>query len=84
MAGDDRTVEIVSSMELGGYAVQYLRRPKPILLADLAEGEMADYGLKLRGQTGFDPERPCELGETVHNEIVTMAARMAMMAYKGS
>lgn len=84
LAGEDRTVEIVSSMELGGYAVQYLRRPKPILLADLAEGEMADYGLKLRGQTGFDPERPCELGETVHNEIVTMAARMAMMAYKGS
>lgn len=79
-----RTVEVISSMELGGYAVQYLRRPKPILLLDLGEGEMAEYGLKLRGETAFDAEHPCELGETIHNEIVTMAARMAMMAYKGS
>lgn len=78
-----RTVEVVSAKEIGGYSVQYIRRPKPILLVDLDDGEWAGYGLRLRGRTAFDPDKPCELGESVHNEIVTMAAQMAQAAYKG-
>lgn len=79
-----RSVELISSKVLSGYSVQYIRRPKPILLVDLNEGDWAGYELKLRGQTTFNPEKPCELGESIHNEIVTMAAQMASTAYKGA
>lgn len=82
--GGGRSIEVVSSVELSGYSVQYLRRPKPILLADINSGEWLQYGLRIRGNPEYDAERPCELGETIHNEIVTTAVRMAMAAYKGS
>ncbi len=79
-----RQVELISKYEVSKYAIQYLRQPKPILLADLTDEEWGGYGLHLRGDTTTDLDNPCELGSSIHNEIVIRAANMALATYKGA
>jgi hypothetical protein len=79
-----RNVELISKYEVEKYALQYLRQPKPILLVDLTDDEWGGYGLHLRGNTTTDLDNPCELGSSIHNEIVIRAANMAMATYKGA
>ncbi len=79
-----RRVELISKYEVEKYAIQYLRRPKPILLADLTDDEWGGYGLHLRGETTTNLDNPCELGSSIHNEIVIRAANMALATYKGA
>jgi hypothetical protein len=79
-----RRVEVISKYDVERYSIQYIRRPKPILLVDLGDGEWADYGLHLRGETATNLNDPCELSSGVHNEIVIRAASMALSTYKGA
>lgn len=85
-----RSVELYSGCALGKYNVTYLRRPRPILLADFTD-EAYD-SIHIRGVStfkdamdGYDPSElsaePCELSETVQQDIIVKAATYAKAAF---
>lgn len=57
------------------YAVRYLRRPKAIILKNLAE-----EGVSIDGQTA---KQDCELDPILHREILQRAVELAKAAYTG-
>lgn len=56
------------------YTVRYLRKPKPIVLTNLGDG------LSIQG---VNTESPCELDESLHQEILQRAVELAKAAYLG-
>lgn len=84
-----RRVALLSRLPLSAYGLTWLRRPRPILLADFSA---ADYdSIHIRGVStfkdaldGYDPSdlmsEPCELAGFVHAEIVNRAAALARAA----
>lgn len=58
---------------LGNYVVRYVKRPNPIVLADLG-------GLTINGKT---TTTECELDPILHQEILQRAVEMAKAAYGG-
>lgn len=92
-AGGDRKsrgVELYSGCALGKYNVTYLRRPRPILIADFTDD--AYDSIHIRGVStfkdamdGYDPSElgaePCELSETVQQDIIVRAATYAKAAF---
>lgn len=59
------------------YFVRYVRRPKPIILGNLAE---IDDTLKIEGQSDA---QECELPEHLHMEIVQRAVELAKLIWAG-
>ena len=57
------------------YKLRYIRRPKPIILADLTT---IDTDLSINGETAASP---CELSEHIHDEILQRAVELAKAAY---
>ena len=57
------------------YKLRYIRRPKPIILTDLAT---IDASLSINGETAASP---CELSEHIHDEILQRAVELAKAAY---
>lgn len=66
---EEGTTELVSNYKIAKYIVRYIRRPKPIILADLSS-----TGLSINGQTA---ESPCELHEALHRTILARAVEIA-------
>jgi hypothetical protein len=60
--------------EIFGYKMRYVRRPNPIVLADMPDGLSIE---------GFDKENPCELNPILHTEIVQRAVEIIIMSRGG-
>jgi len=92
-------VELVSKYPMAAYILRYVRRPKPILLADFSMGEFKGLDIHIRGKQytdavqwietegqylpNSDTESPCELNDLLHYEIVQRAVEYAIATYKG-
>ena len=68
-----RYVEIIAPGTLSTYRVRYVRKPKPIILANLE-------GLTINGYT-FDEAKGCELDDNLHEEILQRAVELAKVAW---
>ena len=79
--GFDGQVELVSKYKLSEYVYRYVRRPKPILVCDFTQGELAEYDINIRGSVEFNADKPCELSETIQNEILIRAVSLAKVSY---
>lgn len=67
-----KTGEIISE-----YFIRYIRKPKPIILADLAE----EYdGISIDGVNTISE---CELNPAIHEEILQRAVELAKIVYTG-
>ena len=60
--------ELISDYPIESYTVRYLRKPEPIILADL------DGGLSIDGET---EAKTCKLPEALHQTILTEAVKAA-------
>lgn len=64
------------------YAIRYVRHPKPIILEDLSI-----YGNELSftvAGTDYRTASPCELNESIHEEIVQRAVELAKISWEGT
>ena len=64
----DMQVELVSNGEIGIYVIRYLRKPDPIILANLPN-ESID---------GVSTPQTCKLSESLHKDILERAVRLAL------
>lgn len=87
----DVKVKIYSKYELGDYCVKYIRRPKPILLADFSDESAYDQ-IHIRGVDTFKndvyngygaelSDEPCELPLSIQQEIVNKAVLLAKAVF---
>ena len=59
------------------YTIKYVRRPKPIVLVDLA----SEYGdVSINGTSSISE---CELNPLIHDEILQRAVELAKVTYTG-
>lgn len=73
------TVEIIPNSQetIKSYTLRYVRRPKPIILANLK----SEYGdVSINGETEISQ---CELNPLVHREILQRAVELAKITYLG-
>ena len=73
------TVEIIPNSQetVKSYTLKYVRRPKPIILANLK----SEYGdVSINGETEISQ---CELNPLVHREILQRAVELAKITYLG-
>ena len=73
------TVELIvnSNETISEYKVRYIRRPAPIITADLS----LDYGnVSINGKSNISE---CELNPIIHQEILQRAVELAKSAYVG-
>jgi hypothetical protein len=76
----DRVFELIlpfGSIVPGSYRIRYISRPAPIILVDLS----TEYpGLSINGITSVTE---CELGPSIHYEILQRAVELAKSTYTG-
>jgi len=60
--------ELYSTFDIDSYTVRYIKRPEPIILADL------DDGLTIRGE---NKAKTCKLDEAIHHAILMEAVKLA-------
>lgn len=73
------TVEIIPNSQetIDNYTLRYVRRPRPIILADLK----SEYGdVSINGETSVSQ---CELNPLIHREILQRAVELAKITYLG-
>lgn len=70
-------VELIAPGNLTNYVVRYVKRPNPIVLIDLND-EYETLSIE-----GVSSVSPCELDESLHEEIVQRAVELAKAAYTG-
>lgn len=77
---DNVVVEIIphSGETVSKYTVRYVRRPKPIVLVDLAS-EYGDVSIN-----GVSTISECELNPLIHEEILQRAVELAKICYLGT
>lgn len=76
----DKYSEIVSKdSNIDFYRVRYIKKCNPIILTDLTTGDFAGMNLSIDGQTAVSQ---ASLDESLHRQIVEMAAKMAYNDYK--
>lgn len=66
--GEEGYSELISDYEITKYAVRYISKPEPIILADLVDG------LSINGETNA---KTCKLHESLHQTILTEAVKAA-------
>ena len=76
---DNIIVELIphSGETVSKYTIRYVRRPKPIVLVDLAS-EYGDVSIN-----GVSTISECELNPLIHEEILQRAVEMAKIVYTG-
>lgn len=76
---DDIIVELIphSGETVSKYTIKYVRRPKPIILVDLAS-EYGDVSIN-----GVSTISECELNPLIHEEILQKAVEIAKIIYTG-
>lgn len=74
-----KTVEVVTNIgdTVSIYNIRYVKRPKPIILANLAD-DYQDISIN-----GISVMTPCELDPILHQEILERAVELAKAAYTG-
>ena len=77
--GVDFISEIVikCNSSLADYKIRYVKRPKPIILANLAD-EYSNVSIE-----GITTITECELDPIIHSEILQRAVELAKSAYTG-
>ena len=70
ISGNNKTdySELYSTFPISKYTVRYIKRPEPIILADL------DDGLTIRGE---NKAKTCKLDEAIHHAILMEAVKLA-------
>jgi hypothetical protein len=71
---DTPLVELIGGEEGMNYKIRYIKRPQPIILANLESTYSID---------GCSIMSKCELPEEIHNEVLQRAVELASLAYKG-
>jgi hypothetical protein len=66
----ENNVEIISKYQVTKYYVRYLRRLKPIILANLGESSIE----------GYNTPQNCEVHESLHQRILELAVQMAIQS----
>lgn len=76
---DNIIVELIphSGETVSKYTIRYVRRPKPIILVDLAS-EYGDVSIN-----GVSTISECELNPLIHDEILQRAVELAKIVYTG-
>lgn len=76
---DNIIVELIphSGETVSKYTIRYVRRPKPIVLVDLAS-EYGDVSIN-----GISTISECELNPLIHEEILQRAVELAKIVYTG-
>lgn len=76
---DNIIVELIphSSETVSKYTIKYVRKPKPIVLVDLAS-EYGDVSIN-----GVSTISECELNPLIHEEILQRAVELAKIVYTG-
>lgn len=76
---DNIIVELIPHLgeTVSKYTIRYVRRPKPIVLVDLAS-EYGDVSIN-----GVSTISECELNPLIHEEILQRAVEMAKIVYTG-
>lgn len=76
---DNVVVEVIphSGETVSKYTIRYVRRPKPIVLVDLAS-EYGDVSIN-----GVSTISECELNPLIHEEILQRAVELAKIVYTG-
>ena len=76
---DNIIVELIphSGETISKYTIRYVRRPKPIVLVDLAS-EYGDVSIN-----GVSTISECELNPLIHEEILQRAVELAKIVYTG-
>ena len=77
--GENIIVELIprSGEEISRYTVRFVRRPRPIVLVDLAS-EYGDVSIN-----GVSTVSECELNPLIHEEILQRAVELAKVVYTG-
>lgn len=63
------------------YQMRYIKKPSPIILTNLDEGEFIGSGLSI---DGVIDETPCELNDIIQRQIIDRAVILALEAYEKS
>ena len=74
---DNRCFDLIPALStdvISGYIIRYIKKPNPIILADL------DSGLSING---LSVSTQCELDESIHEEILQRAVELAKAAWQG-
>ena len=77
-------VELVAPGELSDYRIRYVRKPKPIILADLGlsiNGYYFEGGTVPEGGNYLPTNGECELDPILHEEILQRAVELAKIAW---
>lgn len=67
-------IEIVCKDTIATYVMEYIRKPKPIIVSDLDNSVSID---------GYRTAQDCELDSILHKEIIQRAVELAKAAYIG-
>lgn len=75
-SGIDMSSELIPKLgvTINDYLIRYIRRPRPIVLTDLAAGEYSD-NLGVDGET---ETTECELNPIIHMDILNKAVELAL------
>lgn len=68
------------SDEITGYKLRYIKKPKPIIIADLDGLTVDGYE---HGTSGVNKTDGCELDSILHEEILQRAVELAKIAWQG-
>lgn len=77
-------VELIAPGELSDYRIRYVRKPKPIILADLGlsiNGYYFEGGTVPEGGNYLPTDGECELDPILHEEILQRAVELAKIAW---
>lgn len=75
-SGVDMSSELIPKLgvAINDYIIRYIRRPRPIVLTDLAAGEFSDN----LGIDGVTIKTECELNPIIHIDILNKAVELAL------
>lgn len=81
LGSGENSIEVImpQSSVITEYQMRYLKKPNPIILTNLDEGEFTGMNLSIDGET---EEATSELNPTIHRQIVDRAVELALEAYE--
>ena len=78
--GSGQKAELFAPAEIAEYQIRYVKRPRPIILANFeSEEELMGLGLTVDSE---NVARTSELNTEVHRDIVSRAVELAILAYR--
>lgn len=75
----EETIELIipKILEFEEYSMRYVKKPRPIIVTDLNDGEFTGMNLSV---DGISEETTCELDDIMHRQILDRAVELALEA----